>query len=67
MHAWHVATFGTMAYVGKLPSLRKVLSSFDVTNSAMTREALEAAMTSVGITGRSVSEASKQAMKFRES
>lgn len=69
MHAWHVATFGVMAYVGKLKPLATYLAPLTGTPQAtsITKEGLEAAMAMVGLKGRPVSDAAKQSMRFRES
>lgn len=64
MHAWHVATFGVMAYAGKLPSLKSVLARLSgPTVSQLTPATLEAAMNMVGIKGRPVSEAAMKAFR----
>lgn len=66
--AWHVATFGIAAYVGKLPSLSKVLARLEGPKGQMSPDGLAAAMKTVGIPGHPVSDAAMQAfLRTKES
>lgn len=73
MHAWHVATFGVAAYVGKLPDLRTILGRVKEPPAGRLTPAAQRTQVALlseymGVSMRPISEEAKQALlRMRES